>query len=253
MEEIFTLLEEEKTQTAIDRILELLSMEGNEEFVEKLINSLNRISAEYKGVIKAIYAQLLKLIGIENDVLRYSLVLSLKTLFEQDPLLIVSLAKEYLISENANTRESMVQLLSFAANAHPNETKPVLDSIIPLLADEKDFVQNRAIEFLKNLGKHCKLEVEEKILEFLKTTSDEKTHENAETVLKKLVNVKSLESEELEKKHLEIQKKVLDKKEKDVTEEEVKLKQEEIKKREEEVAHQKELKIEQEVYDQKNK
>jgi len=34
--------------------------------------------------------------------------------------------------------------------------------------------------------------------------------------LKKLVNVKSLESEELEKKHLEIQKKVLDKKEKDV-------------------------------------
>jgi len=123
MEEIFTLLEEEKTQTAIDRIFELLGMEENDDFIETLINSLNRISAEYKGVIKAIYAQLLKLIGIENDVLRYSLVLSLKTLFEQDPLLIVSLAKEYLTSENANTRESIVQLLSFAANAHPNEVK----------------------------------------------------------------------------------------------------------------------------------
>ena len=253
MEEIFTLLEEDKTQEAIDRILERLGMEGNDEFVEKLIHSLNRINAEYTGVIKAIYAQLLKLIGIENDVLRYSLVLSLKTLFEQDPLLIIPFAKEYLSSENANTRESIVQLLAFAANAHPNETKSLLDSVIPLLADEKDFVQNKTIEFLKTLGKHCNLEVEERIMEFLKSTTDEKTHENAETVLKGFVSVKHLESEELEKKHLEIQIKVLDKKEKDVTEEEVKLKQEEIKKREEEVAHQKERKEQDELYDQKKK
>ena len=71
--------------------------------------------------------------------------------------------------------------------------------------------------------------------------------------LKKLVSIKNIESEELEKKHLEIQKKVLDKKEKDVTEEEVKLKQEEIKKREEEVAHQKERNEQEIVYDQKEK
>jgi len=253
MEEIFDLLDTDKTQAAIDIIHECLAQDENDEFVETLINSLNRINAEHSGVIKAIHAQLLKLIGIENDVLRYSLVLSLKTLIEQDPLLIIPFAKEYLSSENANTRESIVQLLAFAASTHPNETKDLLDVIIPLLADEKDFVQNRTMEFLKTLGKHFNLEVEEKILEFLKTTTDEKTHENAETVLKKLVSVKNLESEELEKKHLEIQKKVLDKKEKDVTEEEVKLKQEEIKKREEEVAHQKERNEQAEVYDQKRK
>jgi hypothetical protein len=253
MEEIFKLLEEGKTQAAIDHILERLGRDKNDDFVEKLINSLNQISAEYPGVIKAIYAQLLKLIGIENDVLRYSLVLSLKTLFEQDPLLIIPFAKEYLISENANTRESMVQLLAFAANTHPNETKVILDLVIPLLADKEDFVQNKTIEFFKTLGKHCRLEVEERIMEFLKSTSDEKTHENAEIILKGFVSVKTLESDEMEKKHLEIQKKVLDKKEKDVTEEEVKLKQEEIKKREEEVAHKKERQEQNEIYDQKKK
>jgi hypothetical protein len=253
MEDIFKLLEEEKTQSAIDRILDLLAKDDNDEFVEELIHNLNRINAEHSGVIKAIYAQLLKLIGIENDVLRYSLILSLKPLFEQDPLLLIPLSKEYLKSENANARESIVQLLTFAANMHPDVIKSILDSVIPLIADEKDFVQKVTIEFLTTLGKRSNLEVEDKIMDFLKTTSDEITHENAETVLKELVSVKNLESEQLEKKQLEIQKKVLDKKEKDLTEEEVKLKQEEIKKREEEVAHQKERKEQDEKYDLKKK
>ncbi|MBN2157199.1 MAG: hypothetical protein JW776_14235 [Candidatus Lokiarchaeota archaeon] len=253
MEEIFTLLGQEKTQTAIDQILERLSEVNNDEFVENLIHNLNRIVAEYPGTIQAIYPALLKLIGIENDVLRYSLILSLKTLSEKDPQLILPFAKEYLVSDNANTRESMLQLLTFTANAHPNDTKSLIDTVVSMLADEMDFVQKKAIAFLKTLGKHCQLEVEDKILDFLKSTSDEQTHENAEIVLKEIVNVKNLESEEMEKKHLEIQKKVLDKKEKDLTEEEVKLKQEEIKKREEEVAHQKERKEQENLFDQKKK
>ncbi|TFG21303.1 MAG: hypothetical protein EU530_00725 [Promethearchaeota archaeon] len=253
MEEIFDLLATDQTQKAIDIILERLLAESNDEFIELLINNLNRINAEHSEVIKAIYTQLLKLIGIENDVLRYSLVLSLKTVIEQDPQLVIPFAKEYLISENANTRESIVQLLAFVANTYPNDAKGLLKSVIPLLADKEDFVQKKTIEFLQTLGKHCNLEVEERILEFLKDTTDEKTHENAETVLKKLVSIKNLESEQLEKKHLEIQKKVLDKKEKDVTEEEVKLKQEEIKKREEEVAHQKVRNEQEEINDQKRK
>ncbi len=113
MEEIFDLLETDQTQKAIDIILERLLADENDEFVELLINNLNRINAEHSEVIKAIYTQLLKLIGIENDVLRYSLILSLKTVIEQDPQLVIPFAKENLISENANTRESIVQLFSF--------------------------------------------------------------------------------------------------------------------------------------------
>ena len=190
MEEIFDLLEIDKTQAAIDIILERLGLDGNDEFVEVLINNLNRINAEHSGVIKTIYAQLLKLIGIDNDVLRYSLVLSLKTVIEQDPLLIIPFAKEYLISENANARESILQLLAFVANTHPNDAKSLLESAIPLLADKEDFVQKKTIEFLKILGKHSNLDVEERILEFLKTTTEENTHQNAETVLKEISEYK---------------------------------------------------------------
>jgi len=253
MEEIFSLLTQQRTQEATNRILQRLSEQNNNEFIENFIHSLNRLTNEYITVSKAIYPSVLKLIGIENDMLRYSLVLSLKILVEQDPSLIIPYSKEYLTSPNANSREGMLQLLSFAANAHPNEIKPLLDMVVGLLADPMDFVQNKAMEFLNTLGKHCKLEVEEKILEFLKSTSDEKTHQNAEKVLKEIVNIKDLESEAMDKKHLEIQKKVLDKKEQDITQEEVKLKQEEIKKREEEVAHQKERKEQEEIYTQKKK
>ena len=214
MEEIFDLLETDQTQKAIDIILERLVVDEKDEFVEILINNLNRINAEHSGVIKAIYAHLLKLIGIENDVLRYSLVLSLKTVIEQDPLLIIPFAKENLVSENANTRESIVQLLAFVANTHPNDAKSLLESVIPLLSDKEDFVQKKTMEFLKTLGKHCSLDVEERILEFLKNTTDEKTHENAETVLKKLVSIKNLESDQLEKKHLRSRKKFLIKRKK---------------------------------------
>ncbi len=80
MEEIFSLLIQQRTQEATNRILQRLSEQNNNEFVENFIHSLNRLTNEYITVSKEIYPSVLKLIGIENDMLRYSLVLSLKIL-----------------------------------------------------------------------------------------------------------------------------------------------------------------------------
>ena len=63
---------------------------------------------------------------------------------------------------------------------------------------------------------HEELDIEKKLIERVQSTTNETLKENAEIVLKSLVDIKKLESEELEKKQLEVKVKVLVDKEKQV-------------------------------------
>ena len=101
MEEILKLIQEEHTNSAIELIQEKLKdPDIAEEFSEELINNLNRINEESDVIVRTLFPNLLKLIGMENDVLRYSLVLSLKTVCRSHPDLVIPFAKENLLSEN---------------------------------------------------------------------------------------------------------------------------------------------------------
>ncbi len=235
MEEVFRLLEEEHIHSAIEYIYEKLKEKDSKgEFVEDLINHLNKLNEKSEIIFKTIFPSLLKLIGIDNDVLRYSLLLSLKSLSESDPEFIVPFAKEYLSSKNGNAREGMIQLLTFAANTDPKKVKSLIDDgqIIELLADKDDFVQKKTIDLLRAVGKKYALDIEKKLIERVQSTTNKILKDNAEKVLKSLVDIKKLESEGLEKKQLEVKVKVLESKEKQVTEEEVKIKEDEIRTRE---------------------
>jgi len=236
MEEIFKLMDEEQTNSAIELIQEKLKNPAiSEDFSEDLINNLNVLNEKSDVIIKTIFPSLLKLIGMDNDVLRYSLVLSLKSLCRSHPDLIIPFAKENLSSENGNSRESMLQLLSFAASSSPELLHSFIEDaiVINMLADKEDFVQKKAVEFLKVLGKKYALDIEKKIIEQIKSSTNQVLKENGEILLKSLVDIQKLETDELEKKELEVKVKVLQDKEKQVTEEEVKIKEEEIRKREE--------------------
>jgi len=80
MEEIFRLLEEEQIHKAIEYIYEKLKEKDSKgEFVEDLINHLNKLNKKSEIIIKTIFPSLLRLIGIENDVLRYSLFIYMKS------------------------------------------------------------------------------------------------------------------------------------------------------------------------------
>ena len=256
MEEVFRLLDEKEIHKAIEYIYEKLKEKNSKgEFVEDLINHLNKLNEKSEIIIKTIFPSLLKLIGIENDVLRYSLLLSLKSLSESDPEFIVPFAKEYLNSKNGNAREGMIQLLTFAANSDPKRVKTLIDDgqIIDLLADKDDFVQKKTIDLLKAVGKKFALDIEKKLIERVQSTTNDILKENAEKVLKALVDIKKLESEELEKKQLEVEVKVLEDKEKQVTEEEVKIKAEKIRKREVIVSIEKESEISSNEFIEKEK
>ncbi|MBD3351782.1 MAG: hypothetical protein GF364_09885 [Candidatus Lokiarchaeota archaeon] len=252
--EILDLIEEEKVNSAIDKIQMYLSDEEvTDDFIEGFINNLNAINDNSPVVLKTILPNLLKLMTIKNDVMRYSLLLTIKSLAEENPDLLVPFAREYLCHKNANAREGMLRLLTYAAKADPEEIRPLMEDIINLLADKEDFVQNEAIDLLKVLGRKYRLEIEKQLIDFVKSTTDPTIIENAETVLKKLVDIKDLEEDDVHKKQLEAVQKILEEKEKEITEEEIKIKQDEIKKREELVNIKKETKVKDEELQNKEK
>ncbi|MHA1821937.1 MAG: hypothetical protein ACTSU2_16295 [Promethearchaeota archaeon] len=234
MEEIFKLIEEQKIQKAIELIQANLVKEPiDEEFIEQLINNLSRLYAKSKVILKSLLPNLLKLIGIKNDVLRYSLLLDLKPVCESDPEMILTFSSEYLNSSNPNEREGMLQLLTFTASAHPEIFEDKLEEFIKYIGDKEEYVQKKAMDLLKTLGKTYPTRIEKGLVDYISNITDLKIRENADNVIKTLVNIKQLEDQEIEKKKLELSKKVLDEKEKKVEMEETKLKEEEIKKREE--------------------
>lgn len=241
IEDIIHLIEQGKIDEAANKVKERLNKNwDNEDYDEILINNLSNLSAKSVEFIKDVFPSLLKLIRINTDVLRYSLILSLKPIVEESPDLLVGYAKEYLEDKSPNARESILQLLEFAASKNPDAIKQFISFAIKLLADEKDFVQKKAIDLLKVEGKKFEDEIENSSIEFLKTVQNEEVKKNVEELLKKLVDIKKLEQEDISKKELETAKKILDEKEKEIEKVELKLKEEAIKKKEELISLQKE-------------
>jgi hypothetical protein len=233
MASIFQLLDEDKIQSAIDKIkAKLNEKQDSAEFIEQLINNLNRLSAKSNLIMRTLFPELIKLISIDNDVLRYSLVLSLKSVCESEPALLLPYSRDLLMSKNANAREGILQLLTFAAGTNPDEVKSFMGDAINMLQDEKDFVQNRAVSLLKVLGNKFSIDIEKKLVSFAQDTNNIAVRTNVEKVLKELVDLKKLEQGDFEKKQIEVQKKELDEKEKTVSQTEVKMKEESLQNKE---------------------
>lgn len=241
IEELIHLIEQGKIDEAANKVKERLNKNWeNEDYDEILINNLSNLSSKSVDFIKEIFPSLLKLIRINADVLRYSLILSLKPIVETYPDLLVGYAKEYLEDKSPNARESILQLLEFAASKNPESIKPFISIVIKLLADEKDFVQKKAIDLLKVEGKKFEDEIEKSSIEFLKTVQNEEVKKNVEELLKKLIDIKKLEQENVTMIEIETAKKILDEKEKEIAQVELKIKEEAIKKKEELISLQKE-------------
>jgi len=229
MEKILELIKEEKFQSAVEAIYEYLD-EEHEDYINRLeilIEKLSHIAKKGAVVIRTIIPKLLKNLDIKDDVLRYAFVLTLKPICEMEYEIILPFAKELLKSENSNVKEGMLQLINFIANVHKIEDKDLIKLIIENLSDEQEFVQTKAIQTLKSIGKNNPTNLEEVILEACKL-ADDNFKEKCDDVLKSLTFIKDLEEKDIEKRELAVKEKVLEEREIEIKKEELEFKEKEL-------------------------
>ncbi|MHA1611226.1 MAG: hypothetical protein ACTSYU_04165 [Promethearchaeota archaeon] len=297
MEKIFKLLDQNENEAAV-KLIKTNLFKRDPKFIEDLVPSMNIITNSSVDVVENIMSQLLGILNFEDDVIRYSIIISLKKFVEEHKEFIFPYVEDYIKYGSPKKREGMLRLLKYVADSDPKSMVPFYDLIISCLSDPEEFVRKNAIQVLQSAGKIDRNEIEARILKFLnllkeekeireqdveivksaedmlahkKSTEDIKPEEQvlisaadkvlkkdadgvfrratendakiaADEVLKKIVDVKALEQEELERREREAQSKAL--KEKLATDEK-KLELEKLQ-LEEEQAHIEEERIRQE-------
>ncbi len=177
---------------------------------------------------------LLENLSKRDSVLRYSFLLLLKTLCENECDLFLPHSEDLLNSDDPNVREADLQLIIFMAGGETEiEDESLINKIAFTLADEKEFVVEKAIQALIAIGKKHPSFVTRAVTNYAKMYPENEELKNAvDTVLKSIVTVEKIdeiveeapsedeliEREEIEiiDKELEIKKKELEIKKKKI-------------------------------------
>ncbi|MFX1390312.1 MAG: HEAT repeat domain-containing protein [Promethearchaeota archaeon] len=96
---------------------------------------------------------LLENLSNRDPVLRFTFLLLLKTICEQECDLFLPYSEDLINSEIPNVREAALQLLIYMAGGEASiDDESLIRSILLRLNDEKDFVVKKAIQALKTIG-----------------------------------------------------------------------------------------------------
>ncbi|GAB4307274.1 MAG: hypothetical protein Kow0069_04680 [Promethearchaeota archaeon] len=229
------LIGEKRIKDAIEATKAILT--GRDpELIEDLVNHLAEIYEVAPPVLKTLVPELLENFGLADDLVRYSLILSLKDVCETDPNLILPFSHEFISSADGNKREGMLRLLSFIAKDHPNDVEEYAEEVLACLADAEEHVANQAKETLKAIGRSAGDKLRPHLLEALKGAQDDpRLTAVLEEILRSLVQVKDLDEEQLERMALEAKSKELETKERTLEDKEKEITQQEIQDREREI------------------
>ncbi|MHA2288652.1 MAG: hypothetical protein ACXABG_07685 [Promethearchaeota archaeon] len=207
---------------------------------------------------------LLENLSKRDSVLRYSFLLLLKTLCENECDLFLPHAEDLLKSDDPNVREAILQLIIFMAGGEAEiEDELLINNISFTLADEKGFVVEKATQALISIGKKHPLWVTKAVTNRAKEYPENEELKNAvDSVLKSIVTVEKIdelveetpsEDEIIEKEETEIIDKELELKKKEI---EIKKKKIELEEKEKELEEkiilekEKTLKLKEEILEQ---
>ena len=196
---------------------------------------------------------LLENLSKRDSVLRYSFLLLLKTLCENECDLFLPYSEDLLDSDDPNVREADLQLIIFMAGGETEiEDESLINKITLTLTDEKEFVVEKAIQALIAIGKKHPSFITRAVTNYAKEYPDNEELKNAvDTVLKSIVTVEKIdeiveeapsEDELIEREETEIFDKELELKKKEI----------EIKKKKIEL-HEKEKELEEKIILEKEK
>ena len=170
---------------------------------------------------------LLENLSKRDSVLRYSFLLLLKTLCENECDLFLPHSEDLLNSDDPNVREADLQLIIFMAGGETEiEDESLINKIALTLADEKEFVVEKAIQALIAIGKKHPSFVTRAVTNHAKMYPENEDLKNAvDTVLKSIVTVEKIdeiveetpsEEELIEREEIEIIDKELELKKKEL-------------------------------------
>ncbi|MFX1321626.1 MAG: HEAT repeat domain-containing protein [Promethearchaeota archaeon] len=273
------LIKDGRIDDAVKIIALYLGDSTEENYIEKLENIIETLLPLHGGrtVLRFLIENLiidiptlLENLSKKDSLLRYTFLLLLKTICENEYDLFLPYSQDLLNSDDPNVREAALQLLIYMAGGETDiDDEAIIKTIMLKLTDEKDFVVEKAIQTLKAIGRKNPT-VLTRILtdyakEILNVPENEDLKKSIDSILKSIVSIdkigelveeekmeKHLEKEEseildkkleLKKKGLEIKKKKLEleEKEKEIEEKAIQTKEETLRLKEEIITKEQEL------------
>ena len=184
-----------------------------DDFIEQFILSMNIILEQAPIIIEKTFPQLLGLLDLDDDILRYSLILKMASFLEKNPEIILSHIKEYLSSPNPRKRESMLCILPYIIKVSPE-----IVHYIPFIANQlcvpEEYVAKKAKEVLTELAKKEPEITKMEIVKLIQEKHSYEFTERAKEILKTVIDVNATNPEQLKELELEAKKDVLEKEQK---------------------------------------
>jgi len=204
MENIKEMIKEGKIDAAVDIIGNYLNLSTEENYIQRLENIIEIVSPLHGGktVIRFLIENLiidipslLENLSKRDNLLRYSFLLSLKSIVEEESDLFLPHSKELLKSEDPNVREALLQLLLFIAGGEKGiEEESLIESISEKLTDDKDYVIEKAIQTLKAIGKKNPSIITRVLKKYIKECSEnEDLKKNIDEILKSIISLDKIE------------------------------------------------------------
>ena len=221
---------------AVNIIALYLGDSTQDDYLERMEDILEMLLSLHGGrtVLRFLIEQLiidipslLENLSKRDSVLRYSFLLLLKTSCENECDLFLPHSEDLLNSDDPNIREAILQLIIFMAGGEAEiDYESLINKIAFTLADEKEFVVEKAIQALISIGKKHPLWVTKSVTNITKEYPENQELKNAvDSVLKSIVTVEKIEEIREETPSEE---KLIEKEETEIIDKELELKKKEI-------------------------
>jgi hypothetical protein len=213
------------------------TQENNIERLEDIIEMLLSLPSG-QTVLRSLIEQLvidipslLENLSKRDSVLRYSFLLLLKTMCEQECSIFLPYSEDLLSSEDPNVREAVLQLIIFMAGGEEYlEDESLIGKIANALIDEKEFVVEKAVQALKIIGRNNPSTVTKIITQNAKENPEnEELKKVVDNVLKSVVTIEKIDEIVDESEKTEItDEELIEKEEAEIIDKELELKKKEI-------------------------
>jgi len=259
-------VKDSRIDDAVKLIALYLNDSTEENYIDRLENIIELLLSLHGGRIVLRFLienlvidipSLLENLSKKDSVLRYTFLLLLKTICENECDLFLPYSEDLLNSDDPNVREADLQLLIYMAGGDSTiENESLIKTITLKLTDEKDFVVQKAIQTLKAIGEKSPSIVTKTLTDYVKENSqiseNEELKNSVDSIIKSFVTIEKIEEiveATEEKKDVD-----LEKEESEITEKELELKKKEleIKKKKLEL-QEKEKKLEEKTIQEKEK
>jgi len=207
------IVKEGKIDEAVEKIATYLNQSTEDNYIKRLENIIETLLSIYGGhvVIRFLIENmiidipsLLENLSKKDSLLRYSFLLLLKSMCENECDLLLPYSEALLNSDDPNVREADLQLIIFMASGEKKiEEENLIKLIVSKLTDEKDFVVKKAIQALITIGKRSPSIIAKIISDYVKDNIDNDDLKKAgDLILKSIVSIDKIDEivEEEDKK-----------------------------------------------------